>query len=297
MSVEIGTAPDAWGVWFPDDPKQTPWHRFQDEVAAVGYEWIELGPYGYLPTDLATLRSELARRNLKICACVVEGNLEEASAWPELERQIVGGGELVAALGGHFLVLIDEAYFDLNTGAPSGPTRLRESAWKRLVETTHKVAEIARSRFGLQLVFHANAETHVECEDQIELLLQQTDPEMVGLCLDTGHHAYCGGDPVAFIRRHHQRLRHLHLKNVDGRVLKRVREERIPMPHAVAQGVFCALGAAAGAVDFAAIRDVLHEVQYSGFALVEQDMYPVPFDLPLQIARRSRAHLREIGLG
>lgn len=68
------------------------------------------------------------------------------------------------------------------------------------------------------------------------------------------------------------------------------------MPHAVAQGVFCELGAAAGAVDFAAIRDVLREVQYSGFALVEQDMYPVPFDLPLQIARRSRAQLREIGL-
>ena len=70
MSIEIGTAPDAWGVWFPDNPRQTPWHRFLDEVAAVGYEWIELGPYGYLPTDLATLRSELARRNIKICALV-----------------------------------------------------------------------------------------------------------------------------------------------------------------------------------------------------------------------------------
>ena len=264
-------------------------------MAEVGYEWIELGPYGYLPTDLATLRPELERRKVKICACVVEGNLEEESAWPELERQILGGGELVAGLDGRFLVLIDDAYFDLSTGAPSGPTRLDESAWKRLVDTTHKAAEIARSRFGLQLVFHANAETHVEYEDQIELLLEQTDPEMVGLCLDTGHHVYCGGDPVAFIRRHHQRLWHLHLKNVDGEVLKRVREEKIPMPHAVGQGVFCELGA--GAVDFAAVRDALWEVEYSGFALVEQDMYPVPFDRPLQIARRSRAHLREIGLG
>ena len=295
MSIEIGTAPDAWGVWFPDDPKQTPWHRFLDEVAAVGYEWIELGPYGYLPTDLATLRSELARRNIKICACVVEGNLEEASAWPELERQILGGGELVAALEGRFLVLIDDAYFDLNTGAPSGPTRLHESAWKRLVETTHKVAEIARSRFGLQLVFHANAETHVEYEDQIELLLQQTDPEMVGLCLDTGHHAYCGGEPVLFYRRHHERIEYLHLKNIDPEVRGRVQEQGIPFADAVAQDMF--VEPARGEVDFLALRDALREFDFAGYAVVEQDMYPAPFDKPLPIARRTREYFREVGIG
>ena len=58
MSIKIGTAPDDWGVWFPSDPKQTPWHRFLDEVAEAGFEWIELGPYGYLPTDINLLRSE-----------------------------------------------------------------------------------------------------------------------------------------------------------------------------------------------------------------------------------------------
>lgn len=49
----IGSAPDSWGVWFPDDSRQTPWQRFLDEVAAAGYTRIELGPYGYLPTDPA----------------------------------------------------------------------------------------------------------------------------------------------------------------------------------------------------------------------------------------------------
>ena len=75
MPITIGTAPDAWGVWFPDDPQQIPWQRFLDEVAEAGYSWIELGPFGYLPTDLSTLRSELEQRQLKVCACVVEGNL------------------------------------------------------------------------------------------------------------------------------------------------------------------------------------------------------------------------------
>ena len=67
----IGTAPDSWGVWFPDDPQQTPWERFLDEVAESGYKWIELGPYGYLPTDPARLAEELKQRDLQISAGTV----------------------------------------------------------------------------------------------------------------------------------------------------------------------------------------------------------------------------------
>lgn len=47
--LRLGSCPDSWGVWFADDPRQTPWNRFLDELAGVGYEWLELGPYGYLP--------------------------------------------------------------------------------------------------------------------------------------------------------------------------------------------------------------------------------------------------------
>jgi inosose dehydratase len=52
-----------------------------------------------------------------------------------------------------------------------------------------------------------------------------------------------------------------------------------------------------GAVDFAAFRDALREVNYDGWAVVEQDMYPAPFDKPLPIARRTREYLRNIGIG
>src|SRR6476661_2614929 len=58
----IGTAPDSWGVWFADDPKQTPWERFLDEVAESGYKWIELGPYGYLPNDPTRLAEGLKQQ-------------------------------------------------------------------------------------------------------------------------------------------------------------------------------------------------------------------------------------------
>jgi inosose dehydratase len=295
MDIKIGSAPDSWGVWFPNDPKQTPWQRFLDEIAQAGYEWTELGPYGYLPTDLPTLRTELDRRGLKVCGGCVISHLEKASAWPELERQVLGSGELLAALGAPFLVLIDDTYSDLFTGKQTRPLRLEDSAWKRLIDTTHRVADLAGERFGLKLVFHPHAETHVEYEDQIEALLEQTDPERVSLCLDTGHHAYRGGDPVAFFRRHHPRIHYLHLKSVDPQLQKRVEAERIPFAIAVGMDMFCE--PSKGAVDFPAFRDALREVNYNGWAIVEQDMYPAPFDKPLPIAKRTRAYLREVGIG
>jgi inosose dehydratase len=76
---------------------------------------------------------------------------------------------------------------------------------------------------------------------------------------------------------------------------KKVEAERIPFAIAVAQDMFCE--PSRGAVDFPAFRDVLREVNFNGWAIVEQDMYPAPFDKPLPIAQRTRAYLQQIGIG
>src|ERR1019366_9312768 len=154
---------------------------------------------------------------------------------------------------------------------------------------------IAKARFGLTLVYHPHAETHVEYEDQIETFLEQTDPARVSLCFDTGHHAYRSGDPVAFMRKHYKRIAYLHLKSIDGEIQKKVAAEKIPCALAVGVDMFCK--PAKGMVGFRAFGDVLREVGYDGWAIVEQDMYPAPFDKPLPIAKRTRAYLREIGIG
>jgi inosose dehydratase len=248
-----------------------------------------------MPTDLATLRSELDRRGVKVAGTFAMSHLEDPACWPELERQVLGGGELLAALNAPFLILIDDVYSDLFSGRPTRASRLDPDEWKRLIETTNRVARLVRERFGLRLVFHPHAETHVEFEEQINALLDQTDPETVELCLDTGHHAYRGGDPVAFFRRHHARIPYLHLKSVDRQKQQKVEREGIPFALAVADDMFCE--PSQGVVDFAAFRDALRDVGFDGWAIVEQDMYPAPFDKPLPIAKRTREYLRSIGLG
>ena len=129
-----------------------------------------------------------------------------------------------------------------------------------------KLARAALRVFGV--VFHPHTDTHVEFEHQIEKFLGDTDPDLISLCLDTGHHAYRGGNPVEFMRRHHSRIPYLHLKSVDSEIQRRVSAEKIPFAKAVAIGVFCE--PSTGAVDFKAFRDVLNQVDYKGWAIVEQ---------------------------
>ena len=295
MNVRIGSAPAAWGVCLPHDAQQPPWRQFLDEVGEAGYEWIELGPYGYLPADLPTLRTEIAGRGLKLSAGFVMRHFEDAGEWPVIEKELNTVGTILASFGSRYLLLIDDTYTDVATGESLRSGHLTDDEWRRLIETTHKVADLAKERFGLELVFHPHAETHVEYEDQIEAFLEQTDPQRIFLCLDTGHHSYRGGDPVAFLRKHHARIRYFHFKNVDPEIREQVEREGIAFAPAVTKGMFCELSQ--GAVDFSALKDVLEAVDFDGWATVEQDMYPAPFDKPLPIAKRNLAFLREIGIG
>ena len=99
MKARVGNAPDSWGVWFPGEADQPPWQRFLDEVSAAGFGWIELGPYGYLPTDPAVLQPELERRGLSVSGAFVMAPLE--GPWPALREAAERTGELLWRLPLH----------------------------------------------------------------------------------------------------------------------------------------------------------------------------------------------------
>ena len=295
MGVKLGSAPAAWGISFADDPQQTPWKRYLDEVAESGYEWTELGPPGYLPTNIDVLGNELQQRNLKLAGGFIMPEIEDRDAWPAIQEEVRTVGALVSCLGGEQLVLIDDLYTNMHTGEMLKDANLDNDSWDYMIEATQSIAEIAKGEFGLDTVFHPHTESHVEYEDQIERFLRDTDPELVGLCLDTVNHAYRGGDPISFIEKHHSRLRYLHLKNVDRSKLTEVKANGTPLAKATAEGLFCE--PADGTVDFLELRNVLQKINYCNFAIVEHDMYPAPFDKPLPIAQRTRRFFRDIGLG
>lgn len=294
MSVRLANSPDSWGVWFPEDESQIPWRRYLDEVAAAGYGGTELGPFGYLPTDAQTLRSELAARDLQLIAGFAMPTLENTGARQEILASCRQTGQLLAETGAQFLVLIDDAYLDLVSGLEVTSPNLDAADWGHLVDMVNEVGREIGSSLGLRVVFHPHADTHVQSPDDIDRLLDATDPEWVSLCLDVGHVEYVGGDAVECYRRHADRIAYLHLKSVDPKVRDRARREALPLVSAVEQGVFCEPGI--GTLDYAALHRELEAAEFSGWATVEQDMAPARAEDALGIASRTREFFESIGM-
>ncbi|MFK0048005.1 sugar phosphate isomerase/epimerase family protein [Streptomyces sp. NPDC090741] len=292
--IRIGSAPDSWGVWFPDDPLQTPWERFLDEVADSGYEWIELGPYGYLPTDPARLAEETAERGLRVSAGTVFTGLHHGPAvWAQTWEHVSRIAALTQAMGAGHLVVIPSFWRDDKTGKVLEDRTLAPAQWRELTTQTERLGREVRDRYGLRIVVHPHADTHIDTPENVARFLDATDPDLVSLCLDTGHYAYCGGDSVQAIETFAERIGYLHLKQVDPRILAEVLAEQLPFGPAVGRGVMCEPPSGVPALE-----PVLAAAQRLGvdlFAIVEQDMYPCPPDRPLPIARRTRAYLRSCG--
>jgi inosose dehydratase len=294
----LGSCPDSWGVWFADDPLQTPWRRFLDEMAEVGYEWLELGPYGYLPTDPARLTDELGQRGLQVAGGTMHGHsgLHRADDWADILAATRKVAELTAAVGGRHVVFVPvPGYRDDKTGAYLEPAELDDDAWQTMIRSTNELGKIISSEYGVTLQFHPHADSHVETQEQTERFLADTDPAHVSLCLDTGHLAYRRGDNVAIIGQFPDRVGYVHIKQMNPAVIELAEREDLAFGQAVARGASCE--PPKGLPEIGSIADALHKLDAELFVVVEQDLYPCDFDLPKPIAARTRDYLRSCGIG
>lgn len=291
----IGTAPDSWGVWFPEDGNQIPWQRFLDEVAEAGYKWIELGPYGYLPTNPETLAKELKERDLQVSAGTVftafhRGLDQWELAW-EPARKVA---ELTAAMGARHIVVIPALWRDDKTGKELESSTLTEKQWEDLSAGHNRLGETLQKEFGLFQQFHSHADSHVETMEEIEKFLAITDPKLVTLCLDTGHAEYGGASSVELIEKYPDRIGYLHLKQVDPQIVAQVRAEEMSFSKAVRLGAMCE--PPNGLPDLSKVIEAAEALGRPLFGIVEQDMYPVSsFDAPLPIAKRTKSYLLGCG--
>jgi inosose dehydratase len=288
----VGTAPDSWGVWFPDDPLQTPWQRFLDEVVAAGYHYVELGPYGYLPTDPVRLRDELVSRDLEVSAGTIFTGFHRTDA-EEREavwRQVHEVAKLTAEVGGEHIVVIPAMWRDDVTGDAVENEQLTPEQWENLFTGHNELGQVLQEQYGLRQQFHSHADSHVCSQQEIARFLEGTDPQFVTLCLDTGHAEYGGASSADIIRKYPERVEYLHLKQLDPKIMDIVRRDNLTWAAANKAGVM--VEPPAGLPDLAEVIDELEKLARSFYCIVEQDMYPVPsFDVPLPIATRTRRYL------
>lgn len=298
MSIKVATAPVCWGIYeFEGIEPRHHYSRVLDEIAATGYTGIELGPYGYLPTDPEKLRDELAARNLQLLSAFVPVALVNADAHEAGATEALKVGRLLAALDAPVIVLADDngkvPELVAQAGRRTG-SALSDDQWDVFAQGVNMIARRLNDELGLKVVFHHHCAGYVETPEETRTLLERTDPGLVGLCLDTGHWHYGGGDALTCIREFGERVSYLHLKDYSPAIGQRCRDEALNYFQAVEAGVFCLLGE--GEVDFPGVTSAMEELGYKGWAIVEQDLLTDDLDIPRQYAQANREYLRSIGL-
>jgi len=297
--IRIANAPCSWGVLEFDLPGQSlGYGRVLDEMRDAGYAGTEFGDWGFLPTDPAALRHELDTRRLEMVGAFVPVNFVDHAAHAAGAETAVRTAALLAATRGPlpFIVLADDngkhPVRTRNAGRIGPSDGLTDEQRATYAHGVNFVARMVRDQTGLRAVFHHHAAGFVETPAEISRLLALTDPDLVGLCLDTGHLRFGGGDPLSVLRHHRDRIWHVHFKDCSPSVHQASRAGNWDYFESLKHGIFCELGR--GDVNFPAIVEELRRTHYTGWIVVEQDVLP-GMGAPQEYAQRNRDYLRTLG--
>jgi inosose dehydratase len=270
----FASAPDSWGVLdYPGPSWEQSYETMLDEMVAAGYQGTELGPYGFFPTDSEILERQLERRGLRLLGSFVPVQMGDPAAGPAVLERIRKVGRLLATLKAPFLVMADDQSAERNAFSgrayDKGCPVLSAKQWKhvgKIVADSDRVA----NEFGLDLVFHPHVATYVETPEECDNFFNATSHTNVGLCLDTGHCVYGQGDSVREAEKYKSKLRFVHIKDCNSRVLEQARRNKWTFEEAIEHKVFTVIGQ--GDIDFPAFFRTLMKNGYSGWSVVEQDV-------------------------
>ncbi len=267
-------APDSWGVLdYPGPSWNQSYEKMLDEMADAGYNGTELGPYGFFPTNAAILKPQLEKRNLKLLGSFVPVVLSDPASAAIAVEHIRKVGDLLSTLKAPFLVLADAQSDERNRISGrvprDGSAGLTPSQWKNVAKVVEQAAKVSAD-FGLDLVFHPHVATYVETPEECERFFDVTSHTGIGLCLDTGHCEFGGGDTVTEAAKFASVLRFLHIKDVDKKILEESRRKKLNFEQAIEEKVFTIIGQ--GSIDFPGLFRLLDKNNYSGWMVIEQDV-------------------------
>jgi len=320
MSIRVANAPCSWGTieGFFDS---TPWPRMLDELAGSGYRATELGDLGYMPTDPASLRTQLQGRGLVMLGGFQGIALGRPGIVGEKRDRLLGVARLLAAVSdipgagrAPYFILADETRGDphrtLVAGRVGPADALSPEQHRTFARNAEEVARLVSGETGLKTLYHHHCAAFVETPSEIERFLDATDPNLIGLVFDTGHYTYGTAEPdlpadgatgesakgsqaLDGLKRFWGRVPYVHVKDCHPAVAAQARAEGWGYTQAVGAGVFCELGK--GSVDFPGVLQFLRAEGYDDWLTVEQDVLP-GMGTPRASAERNRQALAGLGL-
>ena len=285
----VASAPISWGICeVPGWGAMLPTDRVLSEMASLGLTATELGAVGFLPDDPDELVDKLSEYGISLLGGFTpvvlhnpderEATIASARATAELFQR-AGATKFVSSV----VVDMDWSY----------PRPLSAEEHKHMVEMFGVIDDICEE-FGLEQVLHPHVQTLVETKDDINRVLDSCD---VHFCLDTGHIAFGGQDPVEFAKKAYERVGHVHLKDIRLDMVPAVLRREVSLMNATQAGVFTPLGA--GDVDILGVVQTLESSGYRGWYVIEQDTaitgaFPAEGEGPVQQVAESLKYLTDV---
>jgi inosose dehydratase len=237
-----------------------PTPRVLGEMAGLGFTATELGAPGFLPASPEGVKQELSAFGMTLLGGFTPVVLHNKAAREETLRSARATAKLFQKAGA--TKFISSVVRDMDWSHPEALSR-DENA--HMAEMFGVLDEIC-AEHGLEQVLHPHVQTQVETRDDIHRVLDSCD---VHFCLDTGHMAFGGQDPVEFATDAMDRVGHVHLKDIRLDMVEPVLRREVSLMAATQAGIFTPLGQ--GDVDIMGVVQTLERGGYTGWYVIEQD--------------------------
>ncbi len=290
--VRFGVTPTLWANDdFLDIDIGIPFGQIVSEMALAGFAGCSRG-HKY-PQNPEKLKAELELRGLSMSEPWVSTYFTIQSMYEQtlasFDREIdfllkMRSGDMVLAELGH------SSHQQPIALVPNAPC-FSDEQWRRLGDGLNTLGAKAK-KHDIKMCYHHHMGTGVMTMEHVARLAELTDPNLVSLCLDTGHLHFAGGDNLEFIERYSDRIKHVHLKNIRQPVMDRALKENMSFKEAILAGVFTVPGDREGCLDFGRILRALASKGFGGWLVVEAEQDPAKAP-PLRYAKMAREYLRE----
>jgi inosose dehydratase len=287
--IRLAIAPIGWtNDDMPELGGEIPFEQCISEMALAGFEGSEVG--NKYPRDPEKLNKALKLRGLTICNAWFSSFLT-TKPLAEVEKDFIKHCDFLYAVGARIIGAAEQGNSIQGKPLPifDAKPRFTDEEWKRLTEGLNHLGTIAKKK-GMQLVYHHHMGTGVQTTEEIDRLMEMTDPELVGLLYDSGHLVFSGEDHLAVLHKYLKRIKHVHLKNVRFEVMEKAKKEKWSFLQAVRNGVFTVPGD--GGLDFVPVFDALKSGGYKGWWVVEAEQDPAKAN-PLEYALIARRYIKE----
>jgi inosose dehydratase len=289
-NIKLAIAPIAWtNDDLPELGGEIPFEQCVSEMALAGFAGSEVG--NKYPSDTAILNNALKLRGLTICNAWFSSFLT-TKPYAEVEAAFIKHADFLYAVGARVIGAAEQGHSiqgQQNTPVFDKKPSFTDAEWDKLCDGLNKLGAIAKDK-GMKLTYHHHMGTGVQTAAEIDRLMENTDPKLLGLLYDTGHLVFSGEDYMAVLNKWIKRIRHVHLKDMRQPLCDKAKAEKWSFLKAVKQGVFTVPGD--GDVKVTPVFKALQEANYSGWWVVEAEQDPAKAN-PLEYALKARKYIKD----